>query len=146
MFQIDMQFIVISYMAWVMFIFAVKHFLADFVLQNEYMLGKFKPYPGFLLPLAAHSGVHALLTAVIVGCALMKVGASAEGYWLVPIMAMYDFLTHYLVDLVKAQYTRITNATAKDERFWVAIGIDQLAHFVFNMVPVIVTVVIFLKI
>lgn len=146
MFQMDMQFVVISYMAWIMFVFAVKHFFADFVLQNEYMLGKFKPYPGFILPLAAHSGMHALLTSVIVGCALVKVQAPIDAYWLVPIMAVYDFITHYLVDLIKAQYTRITKATAKDERFWVAIGIDQLAHFVFIMVPVIVTVVILLKI
>lgn len=146
MIKFDMQFIVISYMVWVSMIYMLKHFLADFVLQNRYMLGKFKPFPGFILPLAAHSGIHALLTAVIVGCALVSVDAKLDSYWLVPIVAAYDFVTHYLVDLIKAQYTRMTNATAKDERFWIAIGLDQLAHFVFIMVPVVITVVIFLKI
>jgi hypothetical protein len=46
--------------------FQIKHFLADFPLQGKYMLGKFKGGTDWVLPLVAHSGVHALFTLAIV--------------------------------------------------------------------------------
>ena len=46
-------------------LYQVKHFVADYPLQGTYMLGKFKKN-GWVLPLAAHCGVHALFTFAIV--------------------------------------------------------------------------------
>ncbi len=45
-------------------VFQLKHFMADYPLQNEYMLGKFKA-KGWFAPLALHAGVHSLFTCVI---------------------------------------------------------------------------------
>lgn len=47
-------------------IFQVKHFLCDYPLQNSYMLRKFLPGRDFIMPLAAHAGVHAVCTFLIV--------------------------------------------------------------------------------
>lgn len=45
--------------------FQVKHFLADYPLQNRYMLGKFKDGWAFFWPLMAHAAVHGFGTFLI---------------------------------------------------------------------------------
>jgi hypothetical protein len=45
-------------------LFQFKHFIADYPLQGEYMLGKFKD-KGWMLPLFAHVGVHGAFTFII---------------------------------------------------------------------------------
>ena len=52
-------------LACLMVVFQTKHFLCDYPLQNEYMLGKFKPGSDWVLPLGAHALVHALVTLSI---------------------------------------------------------------------------------
>lgn len=46
-------------------VFQIKHWIADYILQTEYMLGKFKA-KDWVDPLVAHCKVHAGFTALII--------------------------------------------------------------------------------
>jgi hypothetical protein len=83
---------VVSFVFILLILFQVKHFLADYPLQNNFMLGKFKPGWDFILPLVAHSGVHALFTLVI--CLFI-----APHFW---YLALVDFVVHFVMDRIKA--------------------------------------------
>lgn len=104
------------------------------------MLGKFKPFPDFVLPLAAHSGTHALFTLVI--------GLAFGISFPVAIkLALLDFVIHFIVDRLKASpsllgrfkaldkqsyLTAIVNGDSKalkgNTYFWWALGFDQFLH------------------
>lgn len=76
-------------------LFQVKHFLADYPLQGKYMLGKFKKYPDFILPLLAHCGVHAFFTFLI--------SYFSTNSWLFSLnVALFDLSAHFVVDRIKA--------------------------------------------
>ena len=90
--------------------YQIKHFLADFPLQNEYMLGKFKD-KGWIMPLAAHAGVHAGFTFFIAMGYLAQKDIFHHGYYEQPellvtiastICAMFDFIVHFTMDRIKA--------------------------------------------
>lgn len=134
------------------FLFEVKHFLADYPLQREYMLGKFKPGWEFVLPLAAHCCVHAAFTLAI----LLYF---APHYW---YLTFVEFLIHFIMDRIKAspkmlgrfdsiskhEWAEFVNkedcacgevgcmefATYKYNRkmdnvfFWWSLGFDQMVH------------------
>lgn len=72
--------------------FQVKHFIADYPLQGKYMLGKFKEQ-GWIVPLSAHSGIHALFTFIIGLC---------FGFKIAVLVALLDFTIHFVVDRIKA--------------------------------------------
>ena len=82
---------------WVMLflvVFQVKHWLADYPLQNKYMLKKFLPGTAWILPLAAHCGVHAIFTFGI--CFLLLP-------WQLSLqLAVFDFAVHFVMDRLKA--------------------------------------------
>lgn len=75
-------------------IYQIKHLLADGPLQVEFMLAKFKD-KDWAMPLAAHAGVHAGFTLLIVGIVsqnpLLTLGCAA-----------LDFSIHFTVDRIKA--------------------------------------------
>ncbi|HEY9787157.1 MAG TPA: DUF3307 domain-containing protein, partial [Candidatus Obscuribacterales bacterium] len=73
------------------FVFDTKHYLADYVLQNQYMLGKFRR-EGWLAPLTAHCLVHAVMTLAICLCVNPSLA------WL----AALDFVLHFTMDRIKA--------------------------------------------
>jgi Protein of unknown function (DUF3307) len=133
-------------------VFQFKHFIADYPLQNAYMLGKFKR-KGWVLPLLAHSSVHCLFTfAITYGITLNAVLA----LWL----SLFDGLCHTIMDRIKAhpdllgrfkalssgEYVYLKELEAMDEKlgnpkdrliehqfrnnklFWWALGFDQLVH------------------
>lgn len=84
-----------------LFVFQVKHFLADFPLQTPWMLGKFKSGWGWVLPLAAHSFVHAVGTLLIaVSFALYRWDENSSTWVL--YVAAFDFLLHFCMDRIKA--------------------------------------------
>lgn len=95
--------------------FQVKHFLADFVLQNKYMLKKVARTDWFL-PLISHSAVHALGTFIVL---VYFIGVNAIYF------ALVDFAVHTGIDAWKA---RMTEQNVFRKAFWVALGLDQLAH------------------
>jgi hypothetical protein len=101
--------------------YQVKHFIADFPLQREYMLKKTLPNWDFLLPLVTHCLVHALGTLIL--C-----------LWLVPglwWLAIVDFVVHFIIDRVKSgpRYLGRYNNPARSS-FWVVLGLDQMAHHI----------------
>lgn len=81
-------------MIWFLLVmFQIKHFIADYLLQNSYMLGKFKKTK-WVLPLAAHCGVHAVYTFII--------ALSVKGLVVAAFCATLDFVLHFVMDRIKA--------------------------------------------
>jgi hypothetical protein len=95
----------------------LKHFIADFPLQNKYMLGKFKPFPDYILPLATHSTVHAIGTAILV----------FSFHWPLWFIAL-DFVSHFIIDRIKASPNFGGKWKPDHPRFWENLGADQMAH------------------
>ena len=100
------------------FIFQIKHFVADYLLQGKYMLGKFKSV-GWELPLTAHVAVHMAMTFCIL-------------IWYLPIefalvLSMMDMSIHFLIDRAKVVLSRGYDSS-KDKEFWWLLGLDQMAH------------------
>jgi len=120
--------------------FQIKHYLADFPLQGQYMLGKFKPTWGFLGPLSAHCAVHATFTLIIAmawGCLWQKALT----------LAVVDFVVHFTMDRIKASpnmlgrwkpmaglsmkmFVSSSLASQRKENtlFWWSLGFDQMVH------------------
>lgn len=99
--------------------FQIKHFLADFPLQNTFMLRKRLPGWEFLWPLAFHCGVHGLLTFAI--CLWTR----PELWWLAGV----DFGTHFLMDRIKAGPRYLGRYhDPKTTVFWNCFGFDQMVH------------------
>ncbi len=114
--------------------FQVKHFVADYPLQGRYMLGKFRQDWGFVTPLLAHVGVHAVGTFLIT-CWFGVVQALC--------LALFDAVIHFTMDRLKASksylgrfkpLTADTAPTATSEQwrsntfFWWSLGLDQAVH------------------
>lgn len=99
-------------------IFQLKHYLADYLWQNEYMLGKFKRV-GYILPLSAHCGVHAVFTAAV--------ALAVNPAWAIPL-ALADFVLHFAMDRVKASPDIWGKYRPHQRRFWLALGFDQMFH------------------
>jgi len=99
--------------------FQIKHFICDFPLQGRWMLGKFKNWPEFILPLASHSAVHAIGSAVI---------ALVFAPRFVFVWSLFDFITHFVIDRIKASPKLGGRWKPQDAKFWIALGADQLAH------------------
>jgi hypothetical protein len=102
----------------------VKHFICDYPLQTPYMLGKFKPWPEFIGPLAAHAGVHALGTLCITSPFFAF--ASTTELWLA--VALIDFGSHFLIDRIKASPKLGGRWKPSERYFWWALGADHMAH------------------
>ena len=97
----------------------IKHFVADFVVQFNYMIAEKGIYgaEGGL----EHSTIHMLGTAIILGFFL----ADLYTVWL---LALADFVIHYHIDWLKMNIGRWRGLTIQDHEFWVWFGADQLAH------------------
>jgi hypothetical protein len=92
-------------MIWLLLVvYQIKHFVCDYPLQTPWMLGKFKGGTDWILPLAAHAGVHAVATILIACLALMFTGRG-EGYaaMMLPVyLGLFDFAIHFAMDRIKA--------------------------------------------
>ncbi len=76
-------------------LYQIKHWLADYPLQGEYMLGKFKDSWDFLEPLAAHVAVHGALTFAIAFVFTHAIPVAMS-------LAMLDAIIHFAMDRMKA--------------------------------------------
>ena len=105
--------------------FVIKHFIADFVLQYDYMVREKGQWmkPGGL----HHSGIHALGTLAIAA-------GFGVGLTLVLLAVIIDAVTHYVIDWSKSQATQ--SLTPLDRSFWIWVGFDQMLHY---MVYVLIT-------
>ena len=119
-----------------LFLFQLKHFLADYPLQTRYMLGKFKKSPWYFKPLLAHVSVHGVFTFII-ACAYQML------FWQALVLTLFDMTCHFIMDRVKAspdllgRFKPLTKETypdatpeqlASNNYFWWSIGLDQSVH------------------
>lgn len=130
-------------------VFQVKHFICDYPLQGRYMLGKFKPGMGFILPLLAHVSVHGAMTGLIG----LVYGLPAS---IVLGCVGVDMSVHFIMDRIKAspallgRYKPMSSEQMKDillyeskgiplgkvlgkrvrdnTLFWHCLGLDQMVH------------------
>lgn len=108
-------------------LFGIKHFIADFVMQTEYMVkekGIYGTEGG-----VEHSTIHAAMTLLIL--------LGVAGIILATILAIADGIVHYHIDWCKQQLTR--NYTPMDKAFWIWFGVDQLLHYFTYIIIVIIT-------
>lgn len=101
-------------------LFQIKHFAADFPLQTQYMLGKFKK-DDWILPLSAHATVHAFITLVI---AL----AFSNSLYVIVFVTIIDFIIHFIMDRIKASPDLLGRWNPTQSMFWNMVGIDQMVH------------------
>jgi hypothetical protein len=117
--------------------FQLKHFLADYPLQTPYMLGKFKGGKEWILPLSAHSCIHAVFTLLIcVGYTVYR-GEASKLVWMLPIA---DYVVHFIVDRVKASPNLLGRFKPHQPYFWWALGADQAAHHLTHYVIIAILV------
>lgn len=100
-----------------------KHFVCDYSLQNQYMLGK-AGSTNWVHPLALHSLVHALGTMWVF---------IWFGLELALLLALTDFILHFIVDRIKASPTLGGRWNPTQPQFWWALGLDQMAHHLINI-------------
>lgn len=99
-------------------LFGIKHFIADFVMQYDYMLrekGIYGATGGI-----HHSLVHASWTFLILVCFCDNANTVIG-------LAFLDFVLHYHIDWAKQQLNR--SLTTADQMFWVWMGADQGLHY-----------------
>ena len=121
--------------------FQFKHWVCDYPLQTEYMLGKFKR-KGWALPLTNHAVVHMSGTCTIVLGFLAylmvtrQLGDNGLG-WLIQnwiLFCAFDFTLHFIVDRLKAHPDLGGRFKPDNKYFWWALGLDQmlqhLTHYV----------------
>jgi hypothetical protein len=129
-------------------IYQLKHFIADYPLQGQYMLGKFKEGWDFLGPLTAHDGLHAVMTFCI-------------AFYFTPVLvavglAGLDFVLHFTMDRLKAgpkylgrfktltakEYPTATNQQKLNNKFfWWALGLDQMVHHLTHYLIIYIIVI-----
>ena len=99
-------------------LFGIKHFIADFLMQFDYMLREKGIY-------GATGGVHhALVHASWTFLILVFFCSDANT---IIGLAFLDFAVHYHVDFIKQQLNR--GLTTADRNFWILLGLDQALHY-----------------
>lgn len=110
-------------------LFQLKHFVADYPLQNKYMLGKFKE-TGWVAPLAAHCSYHAGFTFLI---------SIFFAPWYVALMlSVVDFVIHFTMDRFKASPNMLGRFKMDNPKFWWALGFDQMVHHITHYLIIVV--------
>jgi len=104
------------FIAW--FLFIVKHFVVDFLLQRKYQYHNKGVYghPGGIL----HAFLHGLFTGVIVY--IISPDATIPCAW-------FDFMVHYHIDYVKTRVNNYYELTPSNDKFWLLLGLDQCLHY-----------------
>lgn len=114
-------------------LFQIKHFICDYPLQTQYMLGKMGR-ANWIKPLAAHAGVHAIGTFIVV----LVVTFSPIAI----VFALADFVLHFIVDRVKASPDLGGRWKPDQSYFWWALGADQMAHHLLNYLFIAIIVIL----
>lgn len=99
--------------------FAVKHFVADFVLQSSWMaMNKHKYFhpAGWSHAMIQGVGTYLAVIAFVTPLTALVVG-------------LLDTIIHHFVDFCKMNITRHHKLAPSDYSFWFWIGVDQLLHY-----------------
>ncbi len=99
-------------------LFEIKHLLADYILQTDWMAQGKQRRAGWAPPLFVHAGMHGF------GTALVALAVNPAFVWL----AFVDFFVHALIDFMKARIGLATGLTPANARFWWLFGADQQLH------------------
>jgi hypothetical protein len=106
----------------------IKHFIADFPLQNYYViLGKIQSKQKLTHDLAIHGFAHGSLTSLIFiafGLLADKEIAVAMGF----LFGIIDGAVHVTIDSIVLRLGKNTNYTLNDNTFKQVFGFDQLLH------------------
>lgn len=108
----------VSTMAMLAATMIAKHYIADFILQTDWMARGKERETGWLAPLAAHVACHATATL----CVALVVAPRL--WWL----ALVDYAIHFTIDRTKAVLSRRAGWTPANVRFWWLLGFDQMLH------------------
>jgi hypothetical protein len=98
-------------------LFGIKHFIADFILQFDYMVkekGIYAAAGG-----VDHAGVHGGLTALVL---MLFVSVPVA-----LIIGLLDMVLHYHIDWAKTNLSR--GLSVSDRKFWIWFGADQGLHY-----------------
>jgi hypothetical protein len=99
-------------------LFGIKHFIADFLMQFDYMLREKGVY-------GAQGGVHhAMVHASFTFLILVFFCHDAD---LMIALSIADFVLHYHIDYFKQKLNK--GLTTADRKFWVWMGLDQALHY-----------------
>ena len=112
-------------------VFQLKHFVADYLLQTRYMLGKFRE-KGWVKPLAAHCGIHMAMTFGIFLCVTSFKVAIA--------LAVVDFVLHFMMDRVKASPNLGGQFNNTQPAYWYMLGFDQMFHHLTHYALILVAI------
>ena len=96
-----------------------KHVIADFFLQNAYIIRnrRFYGHPGGLLHVAIHL-VGSLAALVVVGTAPLTLAG----------LLVAEAVIHYHLDWFKDNFVARRGLIPRDVIFWYATGADQFLH------------------
>jgi len=113
----------------VFLLFFVKHFLADFVLQSQYMAVHKHIYrhpAGWY-----HAAIHGCATLWVLLLWAHATGADiGVGMTLLPLV---ETVLHHAIDWGKMNIERRYGLSVDDHAFWVLIGFDQMLHMLTYM-------------
>ena len=104
-------------------VFAFKHFVADFVLQTNWIAHGKERVVGWFAPLAVHVLGHAALTLLI------ALAIAPRLWWL----ALADLVVHAAIDRGKSVTGHWGRWEIGQGAFWWLMGFDQFLHQVTNI-------------
>lgn len=107
---------------WVVLALLALHFIADFILQTDWMATNKWKDPDALL---SHVFIYTLCFFVFTGIVSIVTGAAL--IWLYPFIVG---ALHYFTDKYTSRWTHRLWEEKKVHWFFVVIGFDQLLHFI----------------
>jgi len=106
-----------------LFAMTVKHYVADFALQTNWIARGKERREGWFAPLAVHVLIHASLTLCIALAVVPRL------WWL----ALVDLVVHSAIDRSKSLVSHWGGWGATQIQFWWLIGFDQFLHQVTDL-------------
>jgi hypothetical protein len=104
-------------------LFTFKHFVADFVMQTNWIARGKERVEGWFAPLAVHVLGHAVLTLAI------ALAIAPRLWWL----ALVDLVIHATIDRAKSIVGHKGGWAMGQGAFWWLMGFDQFLHQVTNI-------------
>jgi hypothetical protein len=106
-----------------MVVLTIKHVVADFILQTNWMANGKESRTGWMQPLLAHCGVHGVMATALFALFVPRL-------WFLGIV---DFVVHIIIDRAKGFCVARLDIKGKHSHwFWWLIGIDQALHHLWD--------------
>lgn len=123
-----MEELIVMHVFMLLVVFQVKHFVSDYLFQNEYMAFGKALDVGWIRPLALHASIHGSVTLIISFAYLVE-----SNYWyyalaIAACLGCMDSLIHFCMDRIKAGKQFLGRYSYRDKEYWVALGGDQMVH------------------